>query len=76
MRRATAALGRWLMLITLALLCELVVCADLYSALGLERGASAVEIKKAYRSLSLVYHPDKHQRSSEDEKARASQRFV
>lgn len=76
MRRATAALGRWLILITLALLCELVVCADLYSALGLERGASAVEIKKAYRSLSLVYHPDKHQRSSEDDKVRASQRFV
>jgi len=76
MRRAIAAMGRWLILTTLALLCESVVCADLYSALGLERGAGAVEIKKAYRSLSLVYHPDKHQRSSEDDKARASQRFV
>ena len=33
---------------------------DLYEVLGLGRGASASEIKKAYRQLSLKYHPDKN----------------
>ena len=31
---------------------------DPYKVLGLERGASDEEIKKAYRSLSRKYHPD------------------
>ncbi len=30
-----------------------------YATLGLQKGASAAEIKKAYRSLSMQYHPDK-----------------
>lgn len=33
---------------------------DLYEVLGLGRGASSSEIKKAYRQLSLKYHPDKN----------------
>ena len=31
---------------------------DPYEVLGLERGASAVEIKRAYRRLARQYHPD------------------
>src|SRR5580765_7899372 len=31
---------------------------DYYSALGVERGASAAEIKQAYRKLAHKYHPD------------------
>lgn len=32
---------------------------DLYGVLGLAKGASTSEIKRAYRSLALKFHPDK-----------------
>ena len=32
---------------------------DYYSVLGLEPGASIEEVKKAGRTLMLLYHPDK-----------------
>ena len=31
---------------------------DPYEVLGLKRGASEEEVKKAYRRLSRKYHPD------------------
>ncbi len=40
---------------------------DFYETLGLQKGASADEIKKAYRRLTKEFHPDKHRGDKEVE---------
>ena len=44
---------------------------DFYDTLGISRGASDSEIKKAYRKLAMKWHPDKNQ----DNKEAAEKKF-
>jgi len=48
---------------------------DYYDILGVKRDASQDDIKKAFRKLSVKWHPDKWANSSEEEKKKAEDNF-
>ena len=47
-----------------------------HELLGVERYATAAQVKKAYRNLCLQYHPDKHANSAADVATRAKHKFA
>lgn len=51
----------FLVAVTLLVLATLVLAAeDYYKILGLDKSASEKDMKRAYRTLSKKYHPDKN----------------
>ena len=47
---------------------------DYYKILGLEKGASDADIRKAYKKCALKWHPDKNT-ADEDQKIKAEKMF-
>jgi DnaJ family protein C protein 9 len=47
----------------------------LYTTLNIASSATSEEIRKAYRRLALLHHPDKHSSKNEEGKAEAAKEF-
>ncbi len=62
-------MASYLTKIVLLTLFTFIICGeDYYKTLGVKRSASEVEIKKAFKKLSLKYHPDKNKKDPEKAK--------
>ena len=51
------------------------VADDPYAVLSLSRTADADELKRAYRKLSMAWHPDRHAAGTDEQRREAERRF-
>lgn len=64
--KSTKSTSILLLLLTAFCLLTTILCGeDYYKILGISRDASEKEVKKAFRSLSLKYHPDRNKGNQE-----------
>lgn len=49
--------------------------ADAYKALGIDKQATEIEIKKAYRKMAVQHHPDKYAQMGEEHQQAAKEKF-
>lgn len=49
---------------------------DYYGVLGLDRAASAAEVRAAYKKFALLLHPDKYRSESQEQQDAISQKFM
>ncbi|KAK7112781.1 dnaJ homolog subfamily C member 7-like [Littorina saxatilis] len=48
---------------------------DYYKILGVKKGASEDEIKKAYKKRALIHHPDRHAHATKEEQKEEEKKF-
>lgn len=48
---------------------------DYYKILGIDKNATEIDIKKAYRKRALVHHPDRHANATDEEKREQEKQF-
>eukprot|EP00485_Elphidium_margaritaceum_P001604 CAMPEP_0202688652 /NCGR_PEP_ID=MMETSP1385-20130828/4130_1 /ASSEMBLY_ACC=CAM_ASM_000861 /TAXON_ID=933848 /ORGANISM="Elphidium margaritaceum" /LENGTH=571 /DNA_ID=CAMNT_0049343671 /DNA_START=47 /DNA_END=1762 /DNA_ORIENTATION=+ len=48
---------------------------DYYKILGVDKDATETEIKKGFRKMAMIYHPDKFASGSDDEQKNAEEKF-
>lgn len=51
------------------------MAVNYYKTLGLEKKCTDDDIKKAYRKLAMIWHPDKHTQDSDIDKKKAEDKF-
>jgi len=49
--------------------------SDAYKSLGLEKSATDAEVKKAYRKMAVLHHPDKYEQMGEEHQKAAKEKF-
>lgn len=65
-----------LLLLSVLAVITSVYAFDPYKSLELPRTATAEEIKKAYKTLALKHHPDRHKSQDQSDRDRAEQKFI
>jgi DnaJ like chaperone protein len=49
--------------------------SNAYRALGIEKGVTDSEVKKAYRKMAVMHHPDKYEQMGEEHQKAAKEKF-